>query len=144
MIYRKRKKGYVYTIEMLIAVSMILVAIVITFREAPKEQAIEVTMLKRYAWESLEYLNYNNTLREPVAADDETVIENELKGIRKAVDKSWVRLLLHGMVHGGGFVVGTVLAIAFAGWILSLFGVIPGFGDIAKTLKDILEARSGF
>ena len=61
---------------MLIAVSIILVALVLIFREGPKEQEIEVSLLKRYAWESLEYLNNNGTLREYVANDDEGSLES--------------------------------------------------------------------
>jgi len=74
-------KGYVYSLEMLIAVSIILVALVLIFREGPKEQQIEVSLLKRYAWESLEYLNYNGSLREYAANDDEGSIENSLSNI---------------------------------------------------------------
>ena len=74
-------KGYVYSLEMLIAVSIILVALVLIFREGPKEQQIEVSLLKRYAWESLEYLNYNGSLREYAFNDDEGSLENALANI---------------------------------------------------------------
>ena len=66
---------------MLIAISIILVSLIFTFREAPKEQNIEVSMMKRYAWESLEYLNYNRSLRENINSDNESVIENYLDEI---------------------------------------------------------------
>ena len=72
------KKGYVYSLEMLIAVSIIIVALVLIFREGPKEQQIEVSMLKRYGWESLEYMNYNGSLREYVANNDGEGLKNTL------------------------------------------------------------------
>ena len=73
------KKGYVYSVEMLVAISIILVALIFTFQETPKEQEIEVGLLKRYSLEALDYLNYNRSLREFIAEDNETIIEDNLR-----------------------------------------------------------------
>jgi len=70
-------------------------------------------------------------------------LETELKGIRAAVERSRWQLFLNGLVYGGGFVLGTAFTIAVAGWVLGAFGMIPGIGDIADTLNDVLEERSG-
>jgi hypothetical protein len=46
---------------------------------------------------------------------------------------------VHGIWYGAGALVGGVLGLALLGWILSLFGVIPGFADIAHYLQGIVN-----
>jgi len=70
-------------------------------------------------------------------------IEEELGKIHKAVNEDWKSFFLRGFFRGSGFVVGTVIAIALAGWLLNIFGVLPGIGEVASKLQTILEARSG-
>jgi hypothetical protein len=69
-------------------------------------------------------------------------IEHEIAGVRKAVVESWYGLLFRGLAHGAGFILGTVFAIAIAGWLLSMFGVIPGLRETISELRIILEAQS--
>ncbi|MEX1027325.1 MAG: DUF5665 domain-containing protein [Candidatus Paceibacterota bacterium] len=69
-------------------------------------------------------------------------LEKELKSIHAAVEKSYLRVFVTGLVYGGGIALGTVFAIALAGWLLSIFGVIPGIGDIADTLQTVIENDS--
>lgn len=81
---------------------------------------------------------------------DETIlkqlqsIEKYLQSIKKEVTWPWWRIFFQGLLRGAGLVVGTVLTIALAGWILNIFGFIPGIGDMAKNLQAILEARSNY
>lgn len=65
-------------------------------------------------------------------------IEQELEEIKERTPKRR-HAFLHGIFYGAGAVFGGVLGIALLGWILSLFGVIPGFGDIANYLQDIVD-----
>lgn len=71
------------------------------------------------------------------------IIEKELKAVRTSVNKSLFQVFVNGMVYGGGFVLGSAFAIAVAGWALAVFGVLPGIGDVAITLYDVLEEHSG-
>ncbi|HET8581174.1 MAG TPA: DUF5665 domain-containing protein [Candidatus Paceibacterota bacterium] len=68
-------------------------------------------------------------------------VEERIEEIHDAVVTPWYVTLMRGLWQGIGIVIGTVLAIALLGWILSLFGVIPGFSEIAEQLKSILHAR---
>lgn len=74
----------------------------------------------------------------------ERKVEEELTEIRRNTDPSWSRLLGQSMLRGAGFIIGTILSIAIIGWLLSNLGVIPGIGDIANTLQQILEAQTGY
>ena len=53
-------------------------------------------------------------------------IEGELLHMRKASGGIW-HTLWRGAVYGAGYVVGAVLIIIIAGWILNLVGIIPAF-----------------
>jgi hypothetical protein len=64
-----------------------------------------------------------------------------LREIRDSIRPRWTRYLYVGLLQGFGFVVGTILTAALLGWALAVFGVIPGFGDIAHRLQDILNRR---
>jgi len=70
-------------------------------------------------------------------------IEKDLKGVRRAVEKKHWQVFVTGLIYGGGFVLGTAFAIAIAGWILNLFGMVPGIGDISDTLYGVLENQTG-
>ena len=72
-------------------------------------------------------------------------IEDELSHMRKASGGLW-HTLWRGTVYGAGYVVGAVLIVIIAGWILNIVGVIPAFsrevtdfqtalGNIGNTVK---------
>ena len=54
-----------------------------------------------------------------------------------------LRAFVGGILYGAGWIVGGILAIVFLSWILSLMGIIPGFGDIAQYLGGVLETWHG-
>jgi uncharacterized membrane protein YczE len=68
-------------------------------------------------------------------------VEQVLEDIRANTSLPLWRVALNGILYGGGIAVGTVLAIALLGWLLSIFGIIPGFGEIAVKLQEILNAK---
>lgn len=53
----------------------------------------------------------------------------------------WPGLLLSGFLRGGGFVLGTVFSVAILGWVLSIAGIVPGFGEIVRRLSETLRAN---
>lgn len=65
-------------------------------------------------------------------------IEQDLEEIK---DRTLTRrqTFIHGIWQGAGALLGGVLALTLLGWVLSLFGVIPGLGDIADYLKNIVD-----
>jgi hypothetical protein len=50
------------------------------------------------------------------------------------------RAFLMGIFQGAGVIIGSLLMITLLGYFLSLFGVIPGFGDMAHRLQDAVDA----
>jgi hypothetical protein len=61
-------------------------------------------------------------------------IERQVSEI-KAHTTNPLRSLLNGMLYGAGWVVGSVVALALLGWVLSLVGFVPGFGELANYLR---------
>jgi hypothetical protein len=66
-------------------------------------------------------------------------VEDLLGEIRENTSNPWWRMLLNGALYGAGAVIGTVLTIVLLGWLLSVFGVIPGFGELAAQLQSALN-----
>lgn len=67
-------------------------------------------------------------------------VEHTLEDIRANTAPAWWRTIIHGALYGTGVVLGTILTIAALGWLLSLFGVIPGLGEIVTQLRQIMNA----
>jgi hypothetical protein len=68
-------------------------------------------------------------------------VEETLEKIRVNTSLPWWRSAFSGLISGAGAVVGSVLAIAILGWLLSLFGIIPGLGAIALKLQSIINSK---
>jgi|GEM_PF-2892382 hypothetical protein len=64
-------------------------------------------------------------------------IRRELRNIESNTSAKW--WILHGMLYGAGWILGSLLAILILGWLLSLLGVIPGLN---KIVADISAAFS--
>jgi len=65
-------------------------------------------------------------------------IETELEEIKDRTANPQ-RSFLSGILYGAGALVGSILAIIILGWILSLLGVVPGFGSLATYLHSIVD-----
>lgn len=61
-------------------------------------------------------------------------IKRELRNIEQNTSAKW--WIVHGMLYGAGWVIGSLLAVLLIGWILSLVGVIPGLDRIATDLQN--------
>jgi len=81
---KQTKKGYIYTLEVFIAISMIFLTLVFVFRNPPQRPELEISLIKQQGFEALEYLDNKGVLRQYVSSSDEFSIENSLSGILSA------------------------------------------------------------
>jgi hypothetical protein len=68
-------------------------------------------------------------------------VEHILEEIKDNTSVTWWRWIVSGFLYGAGWVMGTVLAFAALGWILSIFGIIPGFDQIAAWLTAAMNHK---
>lgn len=78
---KRRKKGYIYTLEVLIAISIIFISMVSIFRISPTKPETEISIIKQSGFDALFYLDQRGILRDMVLGDNETGIEEQLKSI---------------------------------------------------------------
>jgi hypothetical protein len=65
-------------------------------------------------------------------------IEEELEQINKRISPQRPPFA-YGLFQGAGALVGGILMLAILGWVLSLFGVIPGLAAIAAYFQNIVN-----
>lgn len=65
-------------------------------------------------------------------------IEEELEEIRTRTSNPR-RSFLIGILQGAGAIIGGILALALVGWLLSILGIIPGFGHLADYLRSLVD-----
>ena len=68
-----------------------------------------------------------------------TQIEQELEEIKTRTPGKR-KVFLYGLLQGAGVLLGGIFTLTLIGWVLSLFGLIPGFGTIAVYLQNIVAA----
>ncbi|MCD6557648.1 MAG: hypothetical protein J7K31_01285 [Candidatus Aenigmarchaeota archaeon] len=79
-------KGYLYTMEVLLTVSMIFIAIIFAFRSAPSKPALEISLIKRDAFSALEYLDNSGNLRPLVYSGEPLdIVEMQIEDLLKAM-----------------------------------------------------------
>ena len=71
-------------------------------------------------------------------------IEKELTEIRNQSNVSWKRTIFIGILQGAGWLLGTIIAAALIGWILSILGIIPGFNEFESKLQNVIDGRSKY
>ena len=65
-------------------------------------------------------------------------IESELEEIKeRTADPK--RSLFNGILSGAGAILGSIAALIILGWLLSLIGILPGFGSIAAYLHGVVD-----
>jgi hypothetical protein len=69
-------------------------------------------------------------------------IEGELETIKNRTPDS-KRSFINGVWQGAGVVLGGIVAVLLLGWVLFIFGLIPGFGFITSHLKDAVAEWRG-
>jgi hypothetical protein len=72
-------KGYLYTLEVLIAVSIVFGAVFLVYRSPPPKPDAQIAMIKQQGFESLRYLDDQGLLRKYVNESNETAIKNSLQ-----------------------------------------------------------------
>lgn len=75
------KKGYVYTIEAGIAISVIVIAVVLVLNSQQAAQPLSVPLIKQQAYEALEYLDNKGDLKLLIYSEDADEIENRLRAL---------------------------------------------------------------
>jgi hypothetical protein len=60
-------------------------------------------------------------------------IRKELRNIESNTSAKW--WIVHGMLYGAGWILGSLLAILILGWLLSFLGLIPGLNKIAADIS---------
>lgn len=80
-IKKARRTGYLYSIEVLMAVSAIFLALFFLYRSPPPAPDIELAVVKQQGFYTLEYMSSYGLLEKYMADGSETAIERELSGI---------------------------------------------------------------
>src|SRR3989344_9117348 len=65
-----KMKGYVYTIEVMLAVAVIMFMLVLTFSSAPEQPETNIALMKQAGYDALHYLDTNGVLRQLAAQND--------------------------------------------------------------------------
>lgn len=78
-------RGFVYTLEVLIAIFIIATATVSLFLQTPEKPQGDVSIIKRLGIETLEFMDSRGTLRSYAAAGSSENIENELDSLLPVV-----------------------------------------------------------
>ena len=76
--FRHSSKGYIYTLEVLLAVSTMLITIVLVFSTTPEEAETDLPVIKQAAYDALFYLDKSDDLRKIVSAEGVGQLEKNL------------------------------------------------------------------
>ncbi len=80
-------KGYVYTIEVFLAISLVLITLVFLYRTPPEKPQLEISVMKLQGMHTLEYLDKKDDLRKFAVTANESDIERRLNDtIIRAID----------------------------------------------------------
>src|SRR3989338_957537 len=72
------KKGYVYTLEVMLAVSMILVTLIVIFSSSPEQPETGLVIMKQNGYDALFYLDKTDELRYAVSRGAISEIDRNL------------------------------------------------------------------
>ena len=65
-------------------------------------------------------------------------IQEELEEIKQRTGNPR-RSFLNGIFQGAGVLLGGIFGALALGWILSIMGIVPGFGDLADYLRSLVD-----
>lgn len=74
-------KGYVYTLEIVLGLMLMLVTFVSLFSNPPSKPEIEISIMKQTAFNAMDFLNKQGLLREFVLNNSESEVESRLSGL---------------------------------------------------------------
>lgn len=78
---KKRLKGYVYTLEVMLAISMIFVTLILVFSSTPEEAETNLAIMKQNGYDALYYMDQNDDLRNAVSRGAVSEIDANLTDI---------------------------------------------------------------
>lgn len=76
-----KQKGYIYTLEVLIAIAVIIISVVLIFRSPPAKPEFATSTMKIQGFEALEYLNSKGDMKNLVFQENETQLESMISAI---------------------------------------------------------------
>jgi hypothetical protein len=79
---------------------------------------------------------------DPELKTDLKKIEKELSHMDKESTGTW-HTLWRGCVYGAGYVLGAIVIIVVAGWILNVIGVIPALSHQVAEFRAALQNFTG-
>jgi hypothetical protein len=74
-------KGYVYTLEVMLAIAIILIAVVMLFGTVQVPESSNVGLIKRQGYEVLEFLDQKDELRQLVKNGDEINLKKKVRDL---------------------------------------------------------------
>ena len=76
-----KMKGYLYTLEVLIAVSIVFAAVFFVYRSPPQKPDAELVVIKQSGFDALKYLDGKGDLGMYASQNNETAIETAVSSI---------------------------------------------------------------
>lgn len=74
-------KGYLYTLEVLVAISLVFGALFFIYRSPPPKPDFQTSLIKQGGFEAIRYLDERGDLRKYVNQSNETAVEDALESI---------------------------------------------------------------
>jgi hypothetical protein len=74
-------KGYIYTLEVVIAISILLLTVALFLADKPEVPDVSPNLIKRQLFDAAELLENNGTLRQIVLENNTTMIKSSLLSI---------------------------------------------------------------
>ena len=80
-------RGYLYTLEVLIAFSIMSIILISIYKIPETQPELDISLIKQQGYNALKYLDESGDLKKIMASNDEITLENELsKLISKSIE----------------------------------------------------------
>lgn len=76
--YFNSSRGYIYTLEVLLAIATIFVTLVLVFSNAPEQPEAHLAVIKQSGYDALFYMDQSGELRDAVSRGSVTAINSNL------------------------------------------------------------------
>src|SRR3989338_2505354 len=75
---KKKMRGYIYTLEVFIAVSIMIITLTFLYRTPPQKPQFEISEIKMQGMQALEYLDKKGDLRDQAIISNKTILESRI------------------------------------------------------------------
>lgn len=79
-----QSKGYVYTLEAMIAIALIFVTLIFVFSSSPEQPETSLAIMKQNVYDALVYLDQSDDLRNATSTGSVSAIESNLSKLLPA------------------------------------------------------------